>query len=231
MIVVIADDITGAAEIAGIGHNYGLKVILTRNINISLPQCDLLVIITNTRSLNEETAIEHTRYIGNKLKTLNPDFIFKKTDSVLRGHVAAELNTLLSETGKKRALLLPANPSLGRKIINGKYYINGESIINTAFSYDPEYPAKSDSVLDILGDGVLIDYNYTDTNQGTKIFVGNLETEEELREYCKMIDKDVIPAGGASFFRAYLSEIHNLSEIKSDYNDLSVNQMLMICGS
>jgi uncharacterized protein YgbK (DUF1537 family) len=55
MIAVIADDLTGAAELAGIGLNYNLKTEISTVID---PNCsaDLLIIATNTRSLPETEA-------------------------------------------------------------------------------------------------------------------------------------------------------------------------------
>ena len=124
MIAVIADDITGAAEIAGIGFEYVLKVVLTIGVEADSPTCDLLVCITNTRSMTQDKAISESLYIGKALTEKGINHIFKKTDSVLRGHVAAELKALMKVTGKTQTLLLPDNPSLGRQIIGGKNYIN-----------------------------------------------------------------------------------------------------------
>jgi uncharacterized protein YgbK (DUF1537 family) len=49
MIVVIADDITGAAEVAGLGLRHGLTVELVIEGEWST-ETDLLVIATDTRS-------------------------------------------------------------------------------------------------------------------------------------------------------------------------------------
>ena len=51
MLAVIADDLTGAAEIGGIGLSYGLKVEISSKVNPST-EADLLVIATDTRSKN-----------------------------------------------------------------------------------------------------------------------------------------------------------------------------------
>ena len=42
--LVIADDITGAAELAGIGWRYGLQVALQRDLRAEAPAADLLVL-------------------------------------------------------------------------------------------------------------------------------------------------------------------------------------------
>ena len=69
MLVVIADDITGAAEIAGIGFRFGLNVRLVTHPETS-PDCDLLVYATDTRSMSENEAIEETERVIRKLQRL-----------------------------------------------------------------------------------------------------------------------------------------------------------------
>ena len=142
--IVIADDITGAAEIAGIAQNKGRQVRLL----CGCPDDDVAagdgvtVIATDSRSMREEEAVSETRRIAAALKG-QQDVIFKKTDSALRGHVVAELKALMQATGYRRAVYLPANPSKGRVIRGGIYYINDTPLSETAFSYDPEFPAKT----------------------------------------------------------------------------------------
>ena len=129
--VVIADDITGAAEIAGIAHAAGQQARLlcasptTSRPAVSPVYCDSVavttVIATDTRSMSEPEAAAETRRIASTLKETSP--LFKKTDSALRGHVVAELTALMDVTGYQRAVYLPANPSKGRIIRGGVYYI------------------------------------------------------------------------------------------------------------
>ena len=155
--IVIADDITGAAEMAGIAHQHGLSVRLSIAGSLccdrgTAERTDVLVIATDTRSMTEEEAVNETLRITSQLSPLT-SHLFKKTDSALRGHVVAELSALMQTTGYQRAIYLPANPSKGRIIRNGCYYIKevrGEKsevrevpIHETAFSYDPEFPAKT----------------------------------------------------------------------------------------
>ena len=143
--IVIADDITGAAEIAGIAFSKGLKVHLV----CGRPACscataknEATVIATDTRSMTEAEAIAETRRIASALGPQSSP-IFKKTDSALRGHVVAELSALMQATGCRRVVYLPANPSKGRIIRNGIYYINETPVAETDFSYDPEFPART----------------------------------------------------------------------------------------
>ena len=143
--IVIADDITGAAEIAGIAFSHGADVRLVCSSSVSC--CNVAtdgttVIATDTRSMSEAEAIAETHRIASALSH-QPSAIFKKTDSALRGHVVAELQALMEATGALRCVYLPANPSKGRTIRNGVYYINNVPIHETDFSFDPEFPAKT----------------------------------------------------------------------------------------
>ena len=69
MIVVIADDITGAAEIAGIGYRYGLKITFLTGENNKISPCDLLVYATDTRSMDKNEAVKEILHVINYLKT------------------------------------------------------------------------------------------------------------------------------------------------------------------
>ena len=171
--IVIADDITGAAEIAGIAFSQGQQVRLVCGGSMgcgSSVDCGnaavhetnaatahetgtgaTTVIATDTRSMTEAEAVAETRRIVAQLLPLTAP-LFKKTDSALRGHVVAELAALLQATGYRRAVYLPANPSKGRIIRARVYYIKVEGegqkvqevpIHQTAFSYDPEFPAHT----------------------------------------------------------------------------------------
>jgi D-threonate/D-erythronate kinase len=107
MIAVIADDFTGAAELAGIGLRYHLNVELGAQVNKDT-KADLFVVATDTRSMGEAEAVQEMEKHTRELMALRPEMIFKKTDSVLRGHVLAEMRAQLSLTGlKKRCWFQP----------------------------------------------------------------------------------------------------------------------------
>lgn len=143
--IVIADDITGAAEIAGIAFNHGYQVHLVCCGSVGCGPTaanGITVMATDTRSMSEAEAVAQTRCIGLSLIPTGSKF-FKKTDSALRGHVLAELTALMEIIGVRRAIYAPANPSKGRTIRAGIYYIDKTPIDKTDFSFDPEFPATT----------------------------------------------------------------------------------------
>lgn len=153
MIYVIADDITGAAEIAGIAHSYGLKTLLSMSSASCVDGFDVVVVATDARSYGPEEAAKMTaeayksfllasEQAGNKAGKAGGEgsdvFLFRKTDSALRGNVSEELAALGGGF-----VYMPANPSKGRIIRDGVYYINEQPISETDFRFDPEFPAVS----------------------------------------------------------------------------------------
>ena len=147
---IIADDITGAAEVAGAAAARGHHVRLVcgaDSASLSLETSDhghsiITVIATDMRSMTADEAIAETRRIAALLDHLGERIIIK-TDSALRGHVVPILTTLMHSLDYQRAVYLPANPSKGRIIRDGTYYVEGTPIHQTAFSYDPEFPAHT----------------------------------------------------------------------------------------
>jgi uncharacterized protein YgbK (DUF1537 family) len=221
MIAVIADDITGGAEIAGIGLRYGLKVLLSTSSDIPCPDADLWVVSTDSRSMCKEEAFGVTiRTVGN-LKSKGIEDIFKKTDSVLRGHIAAELVAQLKAEGKKKVVLCPANPQSGRVIINGIYYIDGIPLHETGFSKDPDFPYKSSDVKEIFG---------TDFSGEYDISIVNAASDEDMNHAALLKTDDTILAGSAAFFKAHL-ESRNLIPLTDDVAIPTLKNTLFVRGS
>lgn len=204
MIAVIADDLTGAAEIAGIALGFGLRVSLSMGEAVAVSDTDLLIVSTNSRSMKLPEALQATRQALEHIFRLHPKVIFKKTDSILRGHVGPELAIQYRMTGLQRILLLPANPSLGRTIRDGKYLVNGVPLAETVFAQDPEFPALSSDVTRLV-DGMDIkagDYGTGIPEQSTVI--GDITSEDDLNQWAGLVSDDVMPAGGGDFFSVIL---------------------------
>ena len=137
MILVIADDLSGAAELAGIAAVHGLRSEVHTRLDLK-SRADLIAINTESRSLEPEQASERVFRIFEKARALNPEWVFKKTDSALRGNIASELQALAAATSKQRILFIPANPSKHRVIVDGEYQIEGLPITESVFATDPE---------------------------------------------------------------------------------------------
>lgn len=219
MIIAIADDITGAAEIAGIGFRYGLRVKLVMDISQIPTDCDLLVCATDTRSLTEKEAIRQSCQLAEQLHASGYRKIFKKVDSALRGHLVAELQPFLDVVHYNNVLLIPQNPSKGRIIQKGIYYINGVPLHETSFKDDPEFPAYTSEVNCFL-------------KKKNGFVIADATTLDEIEEYATSLPPDTLPAGGADFFSAYLqAEGYILQPDIPTFKGLTKDNVLIVCGS
>ena len=224
--LVIADDITGAAEMAGIAFNRGQQVRLVCGSPLC---CDNVaaqttVIATDTRSMSEAEAVAETRRITSAF-IHHTSAIFKKTDSALRGHVVAELSALMQATGYHRAVYLPANPSKGRIIRGGIYYINHVPIHETDFSFDPEFPARTSVLRERFPDA-----------EAHNIIMPDAENEEDIRKVISTYnDGKTIFAGAADLFSAMIGM--GCGRLKESIAKHPIpiiqakNNILILCGS
>ncbi len=234
MIAVIADDFTGAAELGGLGLRYGMSVEIETEV-IDDCSADLLIIATDTRSMTKEQASQENYNIIKALEVINPDWIYKKTDSVLRGHILEELVSIIKASHIEKVLLVPANPSFGRTISEGQYFINNKPLHKTGFSEDPEFALSSSNVLKILGDSETIDTVVLKDEakfpeQG--VIIGEAENDSDLTKWALKVKENILPAGAAGFFAALLEQNGYLAKKNYDAKLMKLGKIrLYVCGS
>lgn len=226
MIVVIADDFTGAAELAGISLRFGLTVELCVG-EVQYKNADVLVVSTDSRSLTKQAALQKTEDVIKDVLQLRPSFIYKKIDSVLRGYVTDEIKLHMQWMDKQKAIIMPANPTLDRIINKGEYFVNGIKINETGFAKDPEFPVNSSLIQEILNNEVeVVDLKKTLPDEG--IVVGEADSSGDYNEWVKKIDKNWVLAGAGDFYHAVL-------QIKYQIKDKEVckveSPLLYVCGT
>jgi len=227
MIAVLADDFTGAAELAGISLRYGLKVSLfTREVKDT--GADVLIVSSDSRSMNRADALAETKRLLEQLIALHPSLIYKKTDSVMRGYVTEELKLQQILQGLKRILYLPANPSLGRVIKDGNYFVNGTPIADTDFANDPEFPVSSSSVKEILNDPEIEVLGNVASLSGPGFFVAEAEDTEQVEQWAGVLDTTTLAAGAGDFFTAILLKQFQSADKPDPQLSLPI---LYVCGT
>ena len=237
-VVVIADDITGAAEIAGVCLRYGLKVSFGID---TFPNeiVDVCIVATNSRSESESEAFQIHSKLANAIYSRPSTLVFKKCDSVLRGYVLTELSALMEESQLKNILLQPANPSTGRCIREGIYYVGNEKIENTGFSIDPDFPANDSSVQNLLlqrskkqeAKASIHTGNIKELH-GQGVFVPDCNSIADLQESSKLSsDKTLLCGSAASFEQILLEKGLAKTKISDTENDLILKNFLLIAGT
>ena len=208
MIGVIADDLTGAAELGAVGLRHGLRAEIVRSGEPS-GRADLVCVDTDSRSCEPAVAARRAAAAAKMLHAAGAGWIYKKVDSVLRGQVTAEVEAVMKQLQLDRALLLPANPSLGRTIHDGQYFVRGRPIHKTEFARDPEYPRRSSQVVRLLAapESFLLRVVNGDRSLATgTIVIGEASTPADVRSWVEFCDATVLSAGGSEFFNALLGD-------------------------
>ena len=235
MIAIIADDFSGAAELAGIGFAHGLTAEVHTEFDAD-SRADLVVIDTDSRCCPAAEAARRVADAVRAVRRAGSSLFFKKIDSVIRGPVLAELRSALSATEKQKALLVPANPSRGRTIRDGQYFVEGLPLEHTAFGADPIHPRRSSDILEMLDTRDCADIFVLRPGQeipAKGIAVGEAETMEDMAIWARTMDETVLPAGSADFFAAQLA-IRGLRPLPYVTRQLQITSpcvRLLVCGS
>ena len=247
--IVIADDFTGGAEIAGIGWRAGMTVrlhVISLNspsvvvgeskscVNTNHTTKDPTVFVTNTRSLSETEAKATIHRLLQELSLSSTSELFVKIDSAMRGHIIEETILIARELAVERILIIPQNPSKGRTITDGNYYINGVPIENTNFRHDPEYPILSSDVLNILHHGVnhsALQVKMLDIDEPLRngVFVAEASTINDIKKQLAKADEQTLIVGAADCFQEYINcqlsiVNYQLSIIQSLFSDTIIVQ-------
>ena len=235
MIGVIADDLTGAAELAAVGSRYGLCAEILRNGGRPSGKAGLVCMDTDSRSCEAGEAARRAKAAAKTLRAAGAEWIYKKVDSVLRGNVSPEVEAVMRQLGMRRALLLPANPSLGRVIRDGEYFIKGEPINRKEFAIDPEYPRRSSQVLLLLGEPRQFMLRMAEggwTVPEDTMLIGQTATSGDIRKWVRVRDDSRLPAGGSEFFSELLRAAPRARVIAEEKRvDFGEGRQLFICGS
>jgi D-threonate/D-erythronate kinase len=235
VIGVIADDISGAAELGAVGLRHGLRAEIIFGGEIS-GQSDLVCVDTDSRSCAPEEAKQRVATAAALLTAAGARWIYKKIDSVLRGHVLAEVEALLAQLRLNSALVVPANPSLGRVIRQGCYFIHGRPIHETEFAQDPEYPRNASEVRILLqrpNAPAPAVCRLRDPLPNSGVVIGEAESTADLRAWTARLHHGMLAGGAAEFFAATLAAREKLALSPPQPVSASTRKAreLFVCGS
>lgn len=243
--VVIADDFTGALDTGIQFAKSGAKTVTLTNAdtwtqNLFHTRCDVLVIDSETRHLDKKEAYRIVYEIVSKCAETKIPYIYKKTDSALRGNIGAELNAALRASGAGFLPFVPAFPQMGRYTVGGIHYSNGIPITDTPLGRDPFDPVKSSRVADLFSEEkVLVQDNVrvlqcplTDGKSDRQIWIYDAETTEDLDAIAEelLVKQRVTVMAGCAGFAASLSKLLQF-EKRGEVPKIRSYPLLVLCGS
>jgi uncharacterized protein YgbK (DUF1537 family) len=221
MIVVIADDLSGAAEMAGVAARQGFAAEVQTAFAADT-RAEVLCLTTDSRSLSSDEAACAVREVAQRITEAKPEWIFKKCDSVLRGHVLAEARALATIAGYSEILIVSANPSRGRTVVGGRYLVAGQPLHETVFARDPEHPRQTAVVAELLNGDL------------TGVRVPDVASSDDIERQVAALNRNTLPVGGADFFEALLLSREKPARDSHSTLEGAVQSQaatLVVCGS
>ncbi len=145
---VIADDFTGATDIAGFLSANGLQTVLypgipTGEISHS-HDSDAAVIALQSRSCPPDKAVALSLRALSVLRELGCEVIYFKYcstfDSTARGNIGPVTDALMDAVGVDVTLVCPALPANKRIVVNGELLVDGAPLEKTGMRHHPLNP-------------------------------------------------------------------------------------------
>ena len=239
-LLIVADDFTGAldtgVQLAGCGAP--TRVVTDPEFSpANAAGAEVLVIDAETRHLPPSQAGAIVEGIVRRAVEQKVPYIYKKTDSALRGNVGAELGALLAASGEKALPFLPAYPQIDRCTRGGVHYIEGRPVAKSVFGIDPFEPVRHSDIAGLIGaqSGVPVHSLPADAPapEGQGIYVydaSSLADLERAGQTLAAAGRLHISAGCAGF-GAVLPRLLGLGRAQQPPKPRLDPRLLVVCGS
>ena len=152
---VIADDLTGALDTALQFRKAGKQTIVSTRPGVWPSRGTVVALSTETRHVPAADATTRVRAAFHGLHGGVSARIYKKTDSLLRGNIGAELRALCDVAGAGPLVFAPAYPTGGRTTIDGIHRLEGVPVADAAPGRDPLTPVRESHIPTLLRDSGL----------------------------------------------------------------------------
>jgi uncharacterized protein YgbK (DUF1537 family) len=153
----IADDYTGASDLANTLTKNGLRTVQTVGIpdpSLALPDVDAVVVSLKIRSVAAEEAVAAALAAESWLRGRGAAHVLYKIcstfDSTDLGNIGPVTEALLSVSGGDFALVTPAFPETGRTVYLGHLFVNGQPLDESPLKDHPLNPMRDANLVRVL---------------------------------------------------------------------------------
>lgn len=237
-LLVIADDFTGALDTGVQFAASGAETRVVTNIEYDFSrtgrEVQVLVLVAETRHVKWEEAYRMVYGIAKRACESGIPYLYKKTDSALRGNIGSELKAVLDAAGKHTLHFLPAFPRMNRVTRNGIHYIDGSPVHESVFGKDPFEPVTCSYIPDMMRGEVPV--TVVESMDGWErqngVMVYDASTDEELMSIGSFLKEkgELGLTAGCAGFAAVLPQLLGLSGKRCERIPLD-KKFLVACGS
>jgi len=153
----IADDYTGASDLANTLTRAGLRTVQTIGIpadDLALPEVDAVVVSLKSRSIEASLAVSRSRAAEKWLRGRGARHVLFKIcstfDSTDAGNIGPVMDALRADGGEAAVLVTPAFPETGRTVYQGNLFVGALPLNESPLKDHPLNPMHDSNLVRVL---------------------------------------------------------------------------------
>jgi len=153
----IADDYTGASDLANTLTRAGLRTVQTIGVpsdNLALPEVDAVVVSLKSRSIEAGLAVTRSRAAEKWLRSRGADHVLFKIcstfDSTDAGNIGPVMDALRADSAETIVLVTPAFPETGRTVYQGNLFVGLVPLNESPLKDHPLNPMHDSNLVRVL---------------------------------------------------------------------------------
>ena len=153
----IADDYTGASDLANTLTRCGLRTVQTIGVPddaLALPDVDAVVVSLKSRSITAAEAVNRSRAANKWLRGHGAAHVLFKIcstfDSTDAGNIGPVMDALRADCGDAIVLVTPAFPGTGRTVFQGNLFVGAVPLSESPLKDHPLNPMRDSNLVRVL---------------------------------------------------------------------------------
>jgi uncharacterized protein YgbK (DUF1537 family) len=153
----IADDYTGASDLANTLTRCGLRTVQTIGVpsdDLKLPEVDAVVVSLKSRSIEASQAVARSRAAEKWLRARDASHVLFKIcstfDSTDAGNIGPVTDALRVDSGDSIVLVTPAFPETGRTVYQGNLFVGAVPLNESPLKDHPLNPMHDSNLVRVL---------------------------------------------------------------------------------
>jgi uncharacterized protein YgbK (DUF1537 family) len=154
----IADDYTGASDLANTLTRQGLRTVQTIGVpsdDLELPEVDAVVVSLKSRSIQPDVAVDRSRAAEKWLRGRGAGHVLFKIcstfDSTDAGNIGPVMDALQKDSGDAIVLVTPAFPGTARTVYQGNLFVGTVPLNESPLKDHPLNPMHDANLVRVLG--------------------------------------------------------------------------------
>ncbi len=153
----IADDYTGASDLANTLTRSGLRTVQTIGVpsdDFAMPEVDAVVVSLKSRSIEAAQAVAKSRAAEKWLRGRGASHVLFKIcstfDSTDAGNIGPVMDALRADCGETIVLVTPAFPGTGRTVYQGNLFVGSVPLNESPLKDHPLNPMHDSDLVRVL---------------------------------------------------------------------------------